>query len=192
MDVSNDLLEMLGGEPDSETVPADTAADGGLVVGDLRRLKIDSLEQAQELITRWREIDLPRMSSEAFAEHLLVNRNSWFVEAGDVGVIFFTEILPEFSAYLHVMFWDKTFDASRRATVQVVVRTAFERFNLKRISAVCPSRNQPYAGKLKKMGFLQEGTIRNADTDGSDIYLFGMLREELPWHVLPMPVSSLV
>jgi len=156
---------------------------------DLRVLRFESLEHAEQILRRYRTLDVTKMPEEIFKHHLLLRRDAWFVEAGDRGLIFFTEVVPEFNACLNLAFWDKVLNADRRLIIQAVLKEAFERFGLKRISFMVGSDSVRLLAAAKQLGFTAEGVIRQGVPQGTDLHLFGMLREEIPWHVRPMHTS---
>jgi hypothetical protein len=191
MDNNTHLPEVLSRGADSKTVR--TPAPEDLKREDLRRWKVRSLEQVEEVLLRYKILDIPKPQAEVFMEQLVQARNSWFIEAGDVGFIYLTNVIPEYNADLNVVFWDKKLSANRREAVKSVLATAFDLFQLPRISAVCAASNDPMRNMLRKVGFTLEGTIRRGwpSEPREDAILHGMLKEELSWHVLPLPESSL-
>jgi hypothetical protein len=189
MDDDNDLPEVQRGESDGSDFHPSTSENGDLTLEDLRILRFESLEHAEQLLRRYRTLDIIKMPEELFKHHLLLRRDAWFVEAGDRGLIFFTEVAPEFNAYLNIAFWDKVLDADRRMIIQATIKEAFERFSLRRVSLLVAADNQRLLKAAKQMGFCGEGVIREGNPDGADLHMFGMLREEIPWHVRPMRTS---
>ena len=152
-----------------------------------------TLEQIAELAERFKETDVPRMSPHDFMMHLSSRPDSWFVKAGEVGVIFLTEIVPHFDANFHAVFWDKRLTADRREAIKTVLGTAFEWFDLRRISAIVPSHhNLLFEVLTKKVGFKHEGRVRQGWSKDSedDILLLGMLKEEMPWPWLKIKTTS--
>lgn len=58
----------------------------------------------------------------------------------------------------------------------------FLQAKLPRISCIIAETNEPSLRFTRRFGgWVEEGRIRRAAPDGSDIILFGMLREEAPW-----------
>lgn len=173
---------MHGSEPVGDTVhPA--SEPKRLRLEDLRPLVIRSLEQLQNIIDRYNSLQVPKDDAPFFVEHLTQRRDAWFVEAGDVGLVYLTQVLPGFSATLHVVFWDGHLTQDRREAVKSVLRTGMKLFELQRVSAAAAETNLPVRQMLKKVGFALEGVIRRSwlGPDGLiDTFLFGILKEELP------------
>lgn len=183
---------MLGSDANGEDISDRTAARE-LRIHDLRRLKIDSWEKIEQLQKAYASVEVPGKQAQfEFLQHLIERRDAWFVEAGDVGLIYFTYIRPEFSAQAYALFWDKKLSADRRESIKTVLATAFERFALRRIGASTPAKNERMAATWEKCGFVHEGTIRRGAPDGDDLLLFGLLREEQAWPVVTIPTTSLV
>lgn len=152
----------------------------------LRLLSLKNLDQVQRILSEYERIDVPRDHIELFRAALLYRADSWFVETLDedgdsIGLIYLTDIVPEFSAKFNMIFWDKKLSVTRRHLAQKVIATAFEEFNLVRLSAMAPASNRPlHEANLPKIGFKQEGLLRKAwrGKVDEDLYLFGLLRDE--------------
>jgi hypothetical protein len=191
MDFTVPLSEMLTGNAGSEDIRTPAAID----LSVLRRLKVSSLEQVAAIVASYTEFSLAHedttVPAVTFAEHLYSRRDSWFVEVEDQGIIFFTSVMPEFSADFHVAFWDQSFGAERIALVQTVLKTAIKRFELKRVTAIFPSSNDAFGRKLRKIGFTAEGRLRLGWYGRLDSNLYGLLPQELPWATPEMPPSTL-
>jgi len=167
-------------EPVSDVV---RPAPKQLKLEDLRPLVIRSLAQLQGIIERYNGLKVPKDDAPAFVEHLTQRRDAWFIEAGDIGLIYLTQVMPGFSAVLHVVFWDGHLTQDRREAVKSVVRTAFKMFELTRCTAVAAESNLPIRQMLRKVGFVLEGVIRKSwlgPDSPIDTFLFGILKEELP------------
>jgi hypothetical protein len=188
MDDVSDLSEMLGSESDSEDLRPPASAD-------LRRFKVFSFGQVQDILNRYAEFaashEMTTMPPEKFAEHFCARRDSWFVEVVDAGVLFFTEVVPGFSAEFHVVFWDRKLGSDRLDLVRTTLRTAFERFDLRRVLAVVPVTNRLLEEKLRKVGFIAQGQLRLGWQGLVDATILDILPKDLPWTVNPMPSSSL-
>jgi RimJ/RimL family protein N-acetyltransferase len=188
MDSYDDVLEVQRGEYGSVDLRVSSEQPIPLSDDDLSLLKLTDVEQVQELIELYEEVDIPREHVTLFKQHLLQRTDSWFVQVADVGLIYLTNIVPSFTANLQVIFWDRRFGKNRRELVQHVLATAFDEFDLTRVQALVPESNAPLAKtELRKIGFTQEGVMRKAWRDEVDIdlVLFGLLRNEAVWQSVP-------
>jgi hypothetical protein len=158
---------------------------------DLQELVLsDDLVMAR-LLMKYREFDRPKEPIGIFTQWLL-SRDAWFVEAGEQGLIFLTNIIPYLSADLHMIFWDKKLTGDRRECAQHVVKAAFQLFNLSRVTGVATEPNKPLRKIYKSMSFKEEGIIRKAKVVNNqvvDVYIYGILKEEATW---PTQKTSLV
>lgn len=178
-----------GGRVGDDFRPEQASAE--LTISDLRKLKIVSLEQVEHLVGLYAQLNVPKPHPLLFLEQMTAKKDSWFVEAGDLGLIFLTDIVPERNANLHVFFWDLKFDKSRRELVLAALATAFNLFNFLRVTVIVPDTAGPLKERYLRMGFTLEGTIRKSGPGGIDEHILGLLREELPCHVTPVPTSFL-
>jgi len=153
---------------------------------DLRLLKLTSVEHAERIVRRYGELDWPKVSEAIFAQHLLQRTDSWFVEAGDIGLIYLTDVIPEFHANLNVVFWDQKLHRNRIEVTKTVLAEAFEKFALQKISAAAPVTNHPLRSFYAKAGFVLEGCLRRMwpSVPPVDLAVYGMLKEELPWQLV--------
>lgn len=183
MDVNTDLPEVQRGEPDGENLPH-PGEPGKLRFEDLHPLVIRSIDQVEELYRKYKALAVPKDDEPLFMQHLTQRRDAWFIEAGDLGLIYLTDIILHVDARLHVVFWDGHLTQDRREAVKTTIRTGMNLFDLRRISAATAESNQPMRQMLRKVGFTIEGVLRQSwqNKDGSvqNAYFFGILREELP------------
>jgi len=158
---------------------------------DLHELRIESLTQIGELISRYEAVDAPKEDPMIFLQHLTARRDAWFVEVADVGLIYLTNIILDRDADFNFIFWDGHLTLDRVAAIKSVITTAFERFGLPRLSAAVPYTNPPSRRVLTDVGFVLEGTIRRGwtVTPPVDAIIYGMLLEESPGLALPMPLE---
>jgi RimJ/RimL family protein N-acetyltransferase len=154
----------------------------------LRMLKLEDIEQVKGILELYADIDVPREHIAVFQQHLLQRSDSWFVEVVDTGLIWLTNILPEFKADFNVIFWDRSFGADRRMLCRHVIATAIAEFDLTRVQSFTPVTNATLAEvALRKIGFVKEGVLRKAwrDKEDCDLIVFGLLREEaVAWPVV--------
>lgn len=152
-------------------------------IADVRLLEIGSLDQVAAILKRYNSLTIPREHFEVFKWRLTTDTASWFVQVGDVGLVYLTEMVPGLAANLHVLFWDGSLGKDRVECIKTVIATAFDEFKLERVSAYVPVTNVPLRRVLSKIGFVLEGcTRRGQKLDGKfiDLIQFGMLREEQP------------
>lgn len=172
---------MLTGESNGNDLPGPPPI-GDLKVADLKLLKLLSWEHISQIVETYASLDIPfKQDPQAFLSHLTERRDAWFVEAGKVGLIYLTDVVPGFSAQANAVFWDRKLSANRREAIKTVLATAFERFELIRVSALAPASNERMIATWKKVGFLPEGQIRKGWLGKEDLLLLGLLREEQQW-----------
>lgn len=162
---------------------------------DVRVLKTQSLEQLQGIFQRYIEISAKHPNStmppREFGEQLFARRDAWFVELGTDGLLFLTSVIPELTANFNVVFWDSRFGADRITAVRSILETAFDRFDLKRVSALIPVSNEMLGRKLVAIGFTHEGYVRRGWLGSYDANLYGLISEDV-WSVNTTPTNSSV
>lgn len=127
-------------------------------------------------------LQVPKQSREQFTFHLVQDRSAWFLEVGNVGLVYFTELAPGAWATLNLIFWDGKLGKERIDAVRSACQMAASRFELQRISARIKWSNRVMRDVLKRAGLIWEGTIRKGwfDEKGyEDMLLFGVTSEEL-------------
>jgi hypothetical protein len=165
-----------------------------ITAADVRVLRISDLLQIADIQQKYVaavDAGVKVRPFENFATHLLSRRDAWFVELGESGLLYLTNIIPNYSATLDVIFWDRKFPEERRELVLSIVAQAFRLFNLVRLETATPSNNKPFLTRLKQMGFTLEGTLRKGWDTETDAIIHSILREELPCHVIEIPESFL-
>jgi RimJ/RimL family protein N-acetyltransferase len=123
---------------------------------------------------------------EPFLDMLMNPRSIWFEfyhteQEAPVGVAYLTRIIPFFDAEAHLAFWDGI-ASGRQPVVWELMDMMFEEFNLRRISAAIPVYQSGTIRFVKKLGFQEEGTRRDAVLKHGGWFpqtLLGILREEL-------------
>lgn len=65
--------------------------------------------------------------------------------------------------------------------LMVVFQYAFDFCNLRRLNALVSVENQKSIDLVERLNFQREGLIRRGSDNGTDVYLYGMLREECKW-----------
>lgn len=64
-----------------------------------------------------------------------------------------------------------------RPIINMVLRYPFT-VGCRRITAICRKDNRKARKLVQQLGFRQEGKLRNADTDGEDMFIYGLLEGE--------------
>ena len=184
---------MLSGSTDSEDIRP-VELENPVRPEDIRVLnQFRSLDEIETLVRRYAALDVPKEHPVLFQQHLMQRRDAWFLEVGDVGLVYITGVVPRQSGILNVLFWDGKLRRDRREAVKSIVSEAFELFALERLSAMTPIPNSSMRNMYQKVGFVLEGVIRNGwreDKELQDLVLFGMLRKEKPCPVLKIPALS--
>lgn len=67
-----------------------------------------------------------------------------------------------------------------RAFIQAVFRYVFVELGCRRVTGRVDA-SLDWAGKLERLGFVEEGRLRGAALSGEDTLIFGMLRRECRW-----------
>jgi len=155
---------------------------------ELRLLQLDG-EKIHSLSRRYSNIEVPREHLTLFEQYLF-RADTWFVEVGDVGLFYLTNIVPAYAATFNTIFWDRKFGRSRRMLAQDVIATAFEEFELIRLAAFVPETSVLAQVEYPKIGFRREGVLRKAWKEANaacDLFAFGLLRDEVnaSWQIIP-------
>jgi hypothetical protein len=159
---------------------------------DMVELTNMSLDKVQDLVLSYNALSVPKEDTLVFLQHLTARKDAWFVEIGPVGLVYLTNIILGRDADLNVQFWDGRLRKDRKAAVRACVASAFDAFQLPRISAVVPATNPALQRLLKDVGLQTEGTIRKGwsiDPPVDSVFM-GILKEEAKWPVLPPVISS--
>lgn len=68
-----------------------------------------------------------------------------------------------------------------RLVLKAIFVYPFLQLKCKRVTALVESTNQPIQAFLCRVGFQQEGILRQGYASGGDAVIFGMLRDECRW-----------
>jgi RimJ/RimL family protein N-acetyltransferase len=68
-----------------------------------------------------------------------------------------------------------------RNQIQIAFAYPFEQLECQRITGTIRADNFPAQRLAEKLGFVQEGRMRCACKDGTDMIVYGMLRDECRW-----------
>lgn len=151
---------------------------------DLEDVVLDSPQKVAEILLAYGSVNLGQDPGDVLLAQLM-SRDSLFVKAGDVGLIYLTNIVPRHSAVLNVFFWDKSLSSVDRVpAVRKVLTDAFTDFELNRVTVVVPITVKSLQRFYSQVGFTQEGLIRHGkvtSTGPIDLMLMGMLKEEAEW-----------
>ena len=159
---------------------------------DLRPLRLEKPEDMHRLVALYSALKMPKSHEMVFANALLAP-DAFFVEAGEVGLIYLTSIIPGFCGQLNVSFWDSKLHRNRQEAVKTVLAEACEKFELQKINASVPVSNIPLRSFYRKIGFVMEGCLRRmwTSTPPQDMHVLGLLREELEWQLPIRATTSL-
>lgn len=68
-----------------------------------------------------------------------------------------------------------------RKVLRLMFTIAFGRMDCRRISILVGKNNFQSLSLVRRLGFKEEGLLRQCRDDGEDCYIMGMLRSECPW-----------
>lgn len=145
------------------------------------------MDQVKRILEAYNALRVPREHVQEFTLHLLHRQDSWFVEAGDLGLFYCTDIVPGLDAQFHMIFWDQRLTADRREAAKLVLSAAQKLFNLRRITCVVVESNVPLCKTMRKIGFTIEGIIRQSrivSGEFQNTHIYGLLKEEMTWPLL--------
>jgi RimJ/RimL family protein N-acetyltransferase len=85
----------------------------------------------------------------------------------------------------HTEVWWTIYTVDKRWCTRKVLRLmftiAFGRMDCRRISVLVSKNNLQSLNLVRRLGFKEEGLLRQCREDGEDCYILGMLRSECPW-----------
>lgn len=189
MDNNQLVSDVHGLEPISEDLRDSSPSAGDVEIREL----VLTQEKTAELLLKYQALTMPKIVGDVFLAHLM-RRDSWFVEVGNIGIIYLSDVIPGLSAQLHFYFWDMKLTPLRQNILRQFLRMAFDNFALERIGTVVYTfpRQRHYDGKgpgarfRTTAGFKLEGVVRMAyvhEGELLDITLFGMLKDECQWQL---------
>lgn len=112
-----------------------------------------------------------------------IRANGLIWEVDDVGIIWITDIYPEYQATGHFTFWDRQF-RGREKIFRELVKRIFEEFQFRRLVIEVPLHSQRVCAFVEKIGFVKEGRLRQAvyyKDQWFDVNLYSILAEEAKW-----------
>jgi len=68
-----------------------------------------------------------------------------------------------------------------RKVLRLMFAMAFYKMGCRRISILVSKSNHQSLDMVRRLGFKDEGLLRQSREDGDDCYILGMLRSECPW-----------
>lgn len=151
---------------------------------------LETEAQLKELLRRYDRLRCIKDPKEVFAQRLLGDPASWFVELGDVGLVSLGAIVPGGSAIFQFHYWDERLSRNREEAVKSALAAGFKLFNLNRVTAFVDHRNRPVYDFLKRIGFKVEGKMREAAPHRGNVFIFGILKREIPPCLLPPMISG--
>lgn len=146
-----------------------------------RPLRIEDPEHIEDLVALYEDLEVVKLNAAWFRAQLLAI-NADFEQVEEAGLLFLTDIIPEFTANFHAVFWDRTLSAARREMMKEFIHDKMEAYGLVRVQATVPELNQPYIKHLKKTGFIEEGILRKAwrEPQGDfNVHIFSILKGEV-------------
>ena len=97
-----------------------------------------------------------------------------------VGAVVFDNHRPAAkSVCVSIVLEDKT--ALTRKILADLFGFAFIQLGCMRMNAMIDESNQPSLNLIRRLGFIQEGTLRKASPTGGNVAIFGMLQDECRW-----------
>lgn len=103
-----------------------------------------------------------------------------------VGAFVFTGIVPDESAWCHMLVWDLRAVAHKHEdlveSAQAACASVMKQFNLHRLNGSTPETNLPALRFAKRVGFVQEGVAREAARCGAgwqNLHYSGLLAGDL-------------
>lgn len=101
-------------------------------------------------------------------------------EVDDVGMLWLSDIYPEYQATGHFTFWDRRF-RGREALIRKLLVYVFDEFKFHRIVAEVPLYSEPTVVAAERIGFVKEGRLRKAawyKDEWWDVNIYSIFREE--------------
>jgi RimJ/RimL family protein N-acetyltransferase len=68
-----------------------------------------------------------------------------------------------------------------RRHIKQIFAYPFEQLGCNRVTTLVPEDNEPARSVVERLGFVREGTLRQAGGEGDDLDIYGMLRSECRW-----------
>ena len=90
---------------------------------------------------------------------LLLRRDTVFFKVGDLGVVYFTDIVPRLKANVHLMFWDRKLK-DREIYVARAAAALSKMLGLRRIECFIPDFNIAAQKFAERCGLVKEGELR--------------------------------
>ncbi len=133
------------------------------------------IEDKNELITNYacKGLDISR---DWLGKHFTYGL---IVDGKIVGALIFHDIRVNCEVWWTIYTEDKRW--CNRRMLKFMFALAFNALKCRRISISVSSKNLNCLNLVKKLGFKQEGILRNARDNGDDNVLFGMLKTECKW-----------
>lgn len=110
-----------------------------------------------------------------------IKANGIIWEVDDVGIIYITDIYPQYQATGHFTFWDQRFKG-RENLIRRMLKYGFGEYSFHRIIAEVPLYSRPSLAAVEKIGFQKEGRLRKAvwyNGEWWDVNLYSILEEEI-------------
>jgi len=96
-----------------------------------------------------------------------------------IGGLIYNDLRPNVDVWWTIYTTDKRW--ASRHILRYCFDVAFNLMNCRRISLFVSKDNHKSLNLVEKLGFKREGLLRQYRDDGSDCYLYGMLKNECKW-----------
>ena len=93
--------------------------------------------------------------------------------------IIFNDLRPNVDVWLTIYSTDKRW--CNRRVLRTVFNLAFEKMGCRRVSLFVSKDNEASIKLVEGLGFVREGLLRQYRENGSDCYVYGMLKQECKW-----------
>lgn len=125
---------------------------------------------------------------EKFLQHFIVESETGDIQAAgliwdvdDIGIFIMNSIIPEQSAQIHYVFWDKRF-RGREDLCREMMKYAMDKYNIHRLWTEIPLIANSSLQAADRIGLIREGRKRKAIMYKGvwvDTNMYGILREDL-------------
>ncbi|MBE6454694.1 MAG: GNAT family N-acetyltransferase [Alphaproteobacteria bacterium] len=103
----------------------------------------------------------------------------FYISGKLIGGLIYHNIRPFRDLWWTIYTTDKRW--CNRRNLKKIFEFAFNFWQVERISILVSTNNYPCIKLIKKLGFQQEGLLRNYRDDGADCYFYGLLKTENKW-----------
>lgn len=97
-----------------------------------------------------------------------------------IGGVLFTSIRPQRDCWLTI--YTTTPYWAKRHVLRYIFNIVFNLIKAERCSVLVSKSNQKSFDMCKRLGFVEEGYLRQYRPNGDDCYVMGMLKKECKWY----------